>query len=119
MKSKRTRQLLSARIRRISRVRATVRGTTDRPRLAVRRSARHFSAQLIDDRTGRTLCAVHDRELKSKERPLHTARALGTLLAKKAQERKIQRAVFDRRQYQYHGRVRAFAEGVREAGLTI
>lgn len=109
------------------RVRAKVKGTNERPRISVFRSNRHLVLQLIDDSVGRTLVAVNDTEFlgaddksKSKRKSKKvTARAIGALLAKKAQERKIQKAVFDRGAYPYRGLVKEVAEGAREGGLQF
>jgi large subunit ribosomal protein L18 len=108
------------RLKRRRRVRAKVRGTAARPRISVFRSNRGISAQLIDDETGRTLAAVSWteadlRDLKAMER---SARA-GQILADRAKAAGIERAVFDRGGYQYHGHVKAFAEGVREGGVAV
>lgn len=107
-------------MRRRARIRARIRGTGDRPRLAVFRGLRHISAQLIDDAKGHTLLAATDAEAGNagktgKER----AAAVGALIGKKAVEKKITRAVFDRRGYKYHGQVQALAEAARKAGLAL
>jgi large subunit ribosomal protein L18 len=107
------------RIRRHRRVRAKVTGTAGRPRLSIYRSLRSISAQLIDDQAQRTLLGVHERELEQKGTKTERARALGVLLAKKAMDQQITSVVFDRGGWQYHGRVRAFAEGAREGGLQF
>lgn len=119
--ARRQQQALAAqRQRRQARVRARAHGTPSRPRLAVYRSIRHIHAQLIDDVHGRTLVAAADTELQTMPpTALERARAVGALLAKKAFAQHIQQAVFDRRSYKYHGRVKALAEGVRSEGLTI
>ena len=108
------------RLKRRRRVRAKVTGTATRPRISVFRSNRGIAAQLIDDEAGRTLAAVNWTEdpLKGLKR-LEQASQAGQLLARRATEAGIERAVFDRGGYQYHGRVRAFAEGVREGGLAV
>jgi large subunit ribosomal protein L18 len=106
------------------RLRRTVRGTATRPRLAVFRSLGHIYAQLIDDDTGRTLVAADSR---SKEFRQHhrsggnvaAAKAVGELLAQRAKARSLERVVFDRGGYQYHGRVKALAEAARAAGLIF
>jgi large subunit ribosomal protein L18 len=110
-----------ARLRRHRRVRKSVTGTPDRPRLAVYRSNRHIYAQLIDDVTSRTLAAAADLEGESKADGDKKARAkaVGELLARKAKEAGINEAVFDRGGRLYHGRVAAVAEGAREGGLKI
>lgn len=106
--------------RRQKRVRAKLRGSAERPRLAVFRSLRHISAQLIDDATRRTLVSARDTELaNAPQNPSERAKAVGTLLATKAKEKNITAAIFDRRSYAYHGRVAALATGVREGGIHV
>ncbi|MGI8594122.1 MAG: 50S ribosomal protein L18 [Solirubrobacteraceae bacterium] len=108
------------RLRRRRRVRAKVRGTATRPRISVFRSNRGILAQLVDDDRGHTLAAVTwtEDELRSLK-PTDQARRAGELLAQRAKEAGVERAVFDRGGYQYHGRVRALAEGARDGGLAI
>jgi large subunit ribosomal protein L18 len=108
------------RLRRRRRVRAKVRGTAERPRVSVFRSNRGIFAQLIDDDAGRTLAAVNwtESDLRSLK-PLDQARRSGALLAERAKAAGIETAVFDRGGYQYHGRVKALAEGAREGGLNF
>lgn len=114
------------RLRRKGRVRTLVRGTAERPRLSVFRSSRHVSAQLIDDGAGVTLISASDLEMtgsKSKNKAVATllARAgwVGQRLAEKAKTKNIFTARFDRGPYQYHGLVRAVAEGARRGGLKF
>jgi large subunit ribosomal protein L18 len=108
------------RLRRRRRVRAKVRGTAERPRISIFRSNRGISAQLIDDEQGRTLAAVTwtEGDLRGLARMEQATRA-GAVLAERAAAAGIQRAVFDRGGYRYHGRVKALADGAREAGLAI
>ena len=108
------------RLRRRRRVRAKVRGTAERPRISVFRSNRGIFAQLIDDSAGRTLAAVSwtEAELRSLK-PLEQAAKAGELLAQRAKAAGVESAVFDRGGYQYHGRVKALAEGAREGGLNF
>jgi large subunit ribosomal protein L18 len=108
------------RLRRRRRVRAKVRGTAARPRISIFRSNRGISAQLIDDDAGRTLAAVTwtEAELKGLPRMEQSSKA-GQVLAQRAKEAGIERAVFDRGGYRYHGRVKALAEGAREGGLAF
>jgi large subunit ribosomal protein L18 len=108
------------RLKRRRRVRAKVRGSAERPRISVFRSNRGIFAQLIDDDTGRTLASVQwtESDLRSLK-PLEQARRAGALLAERASAAGVQRAVFDRGGYQYHGRVKALAEGAREGGLEF
>ncbi|MFA5030730.1 MAG: 50S ribosomal protein L18 [Patescibacteria group bacterium] len=111
--------------RRVEKIRARIHGTATHPRLSLYRSNNHLEAQLIDDAIGKTLCAVHDRLLKSvkpekgQTKNIAVAHALGSLLAEKAKAKKIVTVVFDRRGAKYHGRVRAFAEGARAGGLNF
>jgi large subunit ribosomal protein L18 len=108
------------RLKRRRRVRAKVSGTAERPRISVFRSNRGIFAQLIDDETGRTLAAVNwtESDLRSLK-PTEQAHRAGELLAQRAQAAGVSAAVFDRGGYQYHGRVKALAEGAREGGLTL
>jgi large subunit ribosomal protein L18 len=107
------------RVRRHVRVRRRIAGTAERPRLAVFRSLTHMYAQLIDDRAGRTLAAASTLEEKASGAKTQRARAVGARLAERAGAAGISEAVFDRAGYRYHGRVRALAEGAREAGLRL
>ena len=109
-----------ARIRRHRRVRAKVHGTAERPRLVVFRSNRGIEAQLVDDDAGRTLAAVNwtEPELRSLKR-MEQANKAGAVLAERAKAAGVETAVFDRGGYQYHGRVKALAEGAREGGLNF
>lgn len=117
------RKKLTPRVRRHLRVRKRVRGSATKPRLAVFRSLRHIYAQLIDDDAGRTLVAASsvDPELRGKVNGgnIAGAAAVGELLARRATERGIERIVFDRGGYKYHGRVRALADAARKAGLKF
>ena len=108
------------RLKRRRRVRAKVQGTAERPRISVFRSNRGIAAQLVDDIDGRTLAAVQwtEPDLRDLKKAEKSAKA-GQLLADRAKAAGIERAVFDRGGYQYHGRVKAFAEGVREGGLPV
>jgi large subunit ribosomal protein L18 len=108
------------RLKRRRRVRAKIKGTAQRPRVSVFRSNRGISAQLIDDASGRTLAAVswYEPELRDLKRPEQTKRA-GEALAERAKAAGVSEAVFDRGGYRYHGHVRAFAEAIREAGITV
>jgi len=108
------------RLKRRRRVRAKISGTAQRPRISVFRSNRGISAQLVDDVAGHTLAAVSwtEETLRDKQR-MEQASEAGKLLAERAKAAGIDVAVFDRGGYQYHGRVKAFAEGVREGGLTV
>ncbi|MEA2556473.1 MAG: large subunit ribosomal protein [Actinomycetota bacterium] len=107
-----------ARVRRHARVRKRIKGSTERPRLAVFRSNRHIYAQLIDDVQHATVVAASDREVKGGD-PTARAKAVGELIASRAKEAGIERVVFDRGGRLYHGRVAALADGAREGGLQI
>jgi len=108
------------RLKRRRRVRAKVAGTAARPRVSVFRSNRGLCAQVIDDVEGRTLAAVnwYEPELR-KLATLERSRRAGALLAERTKAKGVSTAVFDRGGYPYHGHVRAFAEAMREAGITI
>jgi large subunit ribosomal protein L18 len=108
------------RLKRRRRVRAKVRGTAERPRISVFRSNRGIFVQLVDDDAGRTLAAVTwtEADLRTLKR-LDQARRAGELLAERAKAAGVEAAVFDRGGYQYHGRVKALAEGAREGGLNF
>jgi large subunit ribosomal protein L18 len=112
-----------ARTRRHYRVRKKVAGTAERPRLAVFRSNKHITAQVIDDRSGRTVAAASSVE-KDLRQSGHTgnretATTVGRLVAERAKAAGIGRVVFDRGGFQYHGRVAAVADAAREAGLEF
>ena len=108
------------RLKRRRRVRAKIRGSAERPRISVFRSNRGISAQLIDDDGGRTIAAVNWTEAELRGlKPMEQAKKVGELLAQRATAAGVNTAVFDRGGYQYHGRVKALAEGVRDGGLTV
>jgi large subunit ribosomal protein L18 len=104
------------RIRR--RIRSKISGTPERPRLAVFRSNKHIYAQLIDDMAGHTLAAASTRESEGMI-GVDASKAVGQRIAERAKEAGVERAVFDRGGYRYHGNVKAVAEGAREAGLNL
>ncbi len=108
------------RLRRRRRVRAKVAGTAERPRISVFRSNRGVMVQLVDDEGGRTLASVNWTEDELRSLPkMEQARRAGALLAERAKAAGVETAVFDRGGYQYHGRVKALAEGAREGGLQF
>ncbi len=110
----------ATRLKRRRRVRAKISGTAERPRISVFRSNRGISAQLVDDVAGHTLAAVAWTEAPLRDKaPMEQASEAGKLMAERAQAAGVSVAVFDRGGYQYHGLVKAFAEGVREGGLTV
>jgi large subunit ribosomal protein L18 len=106
------------RLKRRRRVRAKVVGTAERPRVSVFRSNRGISAQLVDDLSGRTLVGVEWIEFRDASK-LEQAEKVGAAIAERAKAAGIERAVFDRGGYQYHGRVKALAEAAREGGLAF
>lgn len=112
----------AARQRRHERVRKTVTGTAERPRLAVYRSLTHIYAQVIDDARGHTLAAASDIEKTVKDvsgKKSERAAAVGTAIAQKALAAGVTQVVFDRGGNRYHGRVKALAEAAREGGLQF
>ena len=108
------------RLKRRRRVRAKITGTAERPRIAVFRSNRGVAAQLIDDTAGRTLAAVSwtEADLRSLGK-MEQAKRAGEVLAERAKAAGVESVVFDRGGYQYHGRVKALADGAREGGLAF
>jgi large subunit ribosomal protein L18 len=118
-----TKHKQAARIRRHRRVRKKVAGTAERPRLAVYRSNKHISAQVIDDRSGRTLAAASTVEKAVRDAGgtgnKTAAAAVGRLVAERAQTAGITRVVFDRGGFLYHGRVAAVGDAAREAGMEF
>ena len=112
----------AARQKRHTRIRLTLAGTEARPRLAVFRSLNHIYAQVIDDASGRTLAAAStvEKELKgSSSTKTEEAAVVGRLLAERAKAAGIERVVFDRAGFRYHGRVKSLADAAREAGLEF
>ena len=107
--------------RRHLRVRRKISGTAERPRLCVYRSNTNLYVQIIDDVAGNTLVAAStlDKEIKTKHSNKEAAKELGTLIAKKAADKKIETVVFDRGGYIYHGVVKELAEAAREGGLKF
>ena len=116
-------QKRAARLRRHHRVRKSVTGTPERPRLAVFRSNRHVVAQVIDDRNGRTLAAASSLEAEVRSAGgtgnVTAASAVGRLVAERAKSAGVTAVVFDRGGFRYHGRVAAVAEAARAAGLEV
>ena len=106
------------RVRRHLRVRKKIVGTSERPRLVVYRSLKHIYAQLVDDTRRRTLMTVTDQSATEGKKTERSA-AVGRLIAERAKDAGITRVVFDRGGYQYHGRVKAVADGAREGGLEF
>lgn len=112
------------RLRRSYRVRNKLRGTAEQPRLCIHRSLKHFGCQVIDDETGRTLLSVSSRDKDVRDSVpsggnCQSAAEIGKLLAQKATQAGITRVRLDRGHTKYHGRVKAFADAAREAGLQF
>lgn len=108
------------RIRRHKKMRMSIHGTKDRPRLFVFRSNAHIYAQLIDDDKANILMSVSDEDLKAKKgKKSEIAKEVGKLIAKKATEAKVEKVIFDRGGILFHGRIKALADGAREGGLKF
>ena len=106
------------------RMRKTLAGTPERPRLCVHRSSKHIRAQVIDDQTGRTIVSASslDAEVKAQIKGcgnIAASKVVGKVVAERAKSKGVEKVVFDRGGYQYHGRVQAVAEAAREAGLNF
>lgn len=103
------------------RIRTRVRGSAERPRLCVYRSLKYVYAQVVDDQAGRTLVAAcsREKECSARGKNVEAAKQVGALVARRAREKGIERVVFDRGGYLYHGRVKALADAAREAGLKF
>ena len=106
------------RLQRKKRIRAKVKGTADVPRLAIFKSLKGIWTQVINDETGKTLVSASSKVAKAKD-DLAGAKKVGIALAKKCLEKKIEKVVFDRAGYKYHGKVKSLAEGAREGGLKF
>jgi large subunit ribosomal protein L18 len=114
----------AARKKRQARIRKKIKGTSERPRLSVFRSAKHVYAQVIDDSAGTTLATASSVEKDFKdqgklENKKAAAQLVGKLIAQRALDKGISKVVFDRNGFLYHGRVKAISEGAREAGLKL
>lgn len=112
------------RVRRKRGLRKRLRGTAERPRLTVFRSAKHIYAQIIDDDAGVTLCSASTRGKDLRDQAKYggniaAAKLVGTSLAEKAKAKNISQVCFDRNGYRYHGRVKGLADAIREAGLAV
>lgn len=117
-------ETLRARLKRKTRIRKKILGTSERPRLSVFRSARHMYAQIIEDTTGQTLVSASTIEKAVREMPKFedkkaAAHYIGKLLAQRAVDKGISQVVFDRNGFLYHGRVKALSAGAREGGLDF
>ncbi len=114
----------AARIKRQARIRKKIKGTSERPRLSVFRSARHVYAQVIDDSAGATLVTASSVEkgfndAKKFENKKAAAQLVGKMVAERALDKGIDKVVFDRNGFLYHGRVKAVSDGARKAGLKL
>ena len=109
------------RVRVHKRIRRRVAGSSERPRLAVYRSLAHIYAQVIDDRSGRTIVSAssNDKGASTNGGNVAGAKEIGKLIAERAKEKGVTRVVFDRGGYLYHGRIKALADAAREAGLEF
>ncbi len=116
---KKTAERTVARLTKKIRIRKTVKGTEERPRLCVFRSGKHMYAQVINDVNGHTLVATSSLTVKTDKSGKDLAKAIGQEVAKLAISKNIKNVVFDRNGYIYHGRVQALAEGAREGGLNF
>lgn len=107
--------------RRVTRVRHAIRPKTTRPRLVVNRSNRFIAVQIIDDISGKTLCAAatNEKGFAKKGKNKDSAKALGELIAQRAAEKGVKKVVLDRRGFLYHGKIAAFADAAREKGLEF
>jgi len=119
---KRTKEDIRTRIHR--RIRKRMSGTADRPRLAIFRSESHIYAQVINDETGTTLCTASSldevlRKDMKRGATVNAAKAVGKLIADRAKEKSVERVVFDRGGFLYHGRIKALADAAREGGLQF
>ncbi|THB80371.1 MAG: 50S ribosomal protein L18 [Desulfobacteraceae bacterium] len=115
---------LVSRLKRKKRIRKSVSGSPERPRLSVFRSAKHIYAQIIDDTKGATLVSASSLDKEFIESDVtgdkkNVAKAIGSLVGKRAVDKGITKVVFDRNGFLYHGRVKALSEGAREAGLKF
>ncbi len=113
--------LKNQRQKRKRRISTKIRGTSNRPRLSIFRSNKHFFVQLIDDSKQKTILGMSDKSLEPKENETAVSRArrFGEVFASKAKEKKVNTVVFDKGMYAYHGRIKAVADGTREGGLQF
>lgn len=100
-------------------IRNKIAGTSERPRLSVFKSNKAVYAQLVDDSKGHTVAAANSMELDSKSNGIDNSKQVGTKLAERAKEAGVESVLFDRSGYQYHGKIKALAEGAREGGLKF
>lgn len=107
------------RIARHARVRAKIAGNAMKPRLVVFRSNKHLYVQLIDDEKNKVIAMVSDLKITSKKKGVELVKAVAQMMAEKAKERKVQKIVFDRAGYKYHGQIKVLAEELRAQGITF
>jgi len=110
---------VTKRLKNKARIRKKVDGDQERPRLSVFRSGKHVYAQIIDDQAGKTLVAFSTLEGNLNKKNVATAKQVGAEIAKRAMAKNIKSVVFDRSGYVFHGRIKAVADGAREAGLSF
>ncbi len=115
---------LVSRLKRKKRIRKSITGSQERPRLSVFRSSKHIYAQIVDDTQGRTLVSASSLDGEYKDSPAEgkkrdVAKAIGLLVGKRAIDKGITKVVLDRNGFLYHGRVKALSDGAREAGLDF
>lgn len=114
-----SKQKEQSRLRRHLKIRKRISGTSERPRLVVFRSLSHIYAQVINDENKKVLASASDMKAKGKANKTEKAKQVGAAVAKIAQEKKIDKVVFDRNGYKYHGRIKALADSAREGGLQF
>jgi len=107
------------RLKRHKRERAKISGINNKPRISVFVSNRHIYVQVIDDQKGKTIANISDLNIKEKDKKLNLSKEMGLALAKELKKLKIEKAVFDRGGFKYHGRVKNIAEGLREGGIKF
>jgi len=107
------------RLKRHKRGRAKISGISNKPRISVFISNRHIYVQVIDDQKGKTIANISDLNIKEKDKKLNVSKEMGLALAKELKKLKIEKAVFDRGGFKYHGRVKNIAEGLREGGIKF
>mgnify|MGYP001310926710 CR=1 FL=1 len=118
LKSK-TSHKVTKRLKSKARIRKKIDGDADRPRMSVFRSGKHIYVQVIDDTTGKTLVSYSSLEGEMKNKNISTSKQVGQEVAKRALSKNIKTVVFDRSGYVFHGRIKAVADGAREAGLSF
>src|SRR5258708_2928435 len=110
---------ITSRQKRIMSIKKTLFGSSERPRITVFRSNKFIYAQIVDDVNHKTIAEANDSKIDGKKKPIERAAEVGKKLAEMAKKSKVEKVVFDRRGYKYHGRVKALAEAAREAGRVF